>query len=641
MTSHPRPMHARSLSIRELFSPTEGPLRVPIYQRNYSWTPTEVHQLLVDVVDGMDREPSEQGSYFLGNLVVTRRDGDWELVDGQQRVTTIFLLLAALGQRHETVPVFRGRLRYDARPRAERTLGRLVGGPPDPADADEHDPAMLDAVQAMKVELSTWNPIDITRFTERLLDRVHVVRAELPDVDLNRYFEVMNTRSVQLEPSDIVKARLMSRLGGDPVALHAFHRIWTACSDMDGYVQQTLTREDPTLRSEIFGEAWDRLELDDFAGLSERLTGSARVVDDPAPGAASMCLDDAILSATRTGADTPAADRPDRFRSIIDFPSFLLHALATFTTDGSVEEPRLLEAVLDDNRLIELFEGTATLGSRTQVEQFAVHLLRLRLLFDAYVVKRHASSAHVDDDDWSLQRVVKRERGRGRRTEYFMDYVGTFGTEDRGVLLLESMFRITYTSPRTMRWLTEVLAYLLHPGPGGIREHGLEGVLRQAARRAVRDAIPDWEDPPSGFAIPRIVFTYLDLLVLDHRRPRDRDFSFMFRTSIEHFSPRHPRAEQGIDQVSEENRESLGNLALVSVGTNSAFGNLSPRAKADTYQDTIVQQSPKLQVMAGIVRSAGTATAVWGDDAIVAHHREMMDLLRQDVDPTAGYLARG
>lgn len=468
-----------------------------------------------------------------------------------------------------------------------------------------------------------------------------MVRAELPDVDLNRYFEVMNTRSVQLEPSDIVKARLMSRLGGDPVALHAFHRIWTACSDMDGYVQQTLTREDPTLRSEIFGEAWDRLELDDFAGLSERLTGSARVVDDPAPGAASMCLDDAILSATRTGADTPAADRPDRFRSIIDFPSFLLHALATFTTDGSVEEPRLLEAVLYDNRLIELFEGTATLGSRTQVEQFAVHLLRLRLLFDAYVVKRHASSAHVDDDDWSLQRVVKRERGRGRRTEYFMDYVGTFGTEDRGVLLLESMFRITYTSPRTMRWLTEVLAYLLHPGPGGIREHGLEGVLRQAARRAVRDAIPDWEDPPSGFAIPRIVFTYLDLLVLDHRRPRDRDFSFMFRTSIEHFSPRHPRAEQGIDQVSEENRESLGNLALVSVGTNSAFGNLSPRAKADTYQDTIVQQSPKLQVMAGIVRSAGTATAVWGDDAIVAHHREMMDLLRQDVDPTAGYLARG
>lgn len=54
-----------------------------------------------------------------------------------------------------------------------------------------------------------------------------------------------------------------------------------------------------------------------------------------------------------------------------------------------------------------------------------------------------------------------------------------------------------------------------------------------------------------------------------------------------------------------------------------------------------MQQSPKLQVMAGIVRSAGTATAVWGDDAIVAHHREMMDLLRQDVDPTAGYLARG
>ena len=64
----------------------DGRFHVPRYQRGYRWGPTEVKRLLDDIHGSVD-------AYSLQPVVVLRRkDGSWELVDGQQRLTTIFLL---------------------------------------------------------------------------------------------------------------------------------------------------------------------------------------------------------------------------------------------------------------------------------------------------------------------------------------------------------------------------------------------------------------------------------------------------------------------------------------------------------------------------------------------------------------------
>lgn len=61
---------------------------VPAYQRGYRWGTTEVARLLDDVHE------SEGEPYFLQPIVVkSRPDGRWELVDGQQRLTTLYLIL--------------------------------------------------------------------------------------------------------------------------------------------------------------------------------------------------------------------------------------------------------------------------------------------------------------------------------------------------------------------------------------------------------------------------------------------------------------------------------------------------------------------------------------------------------------------
>lgn len=69
---------------------------VPDYQREYVWTDKEVHQLLEDIDEqinaGMTRE------YFIGTVLVSPTDqkNHYEVIDGQQRLTTFFLLLCAL-----------------------------------------------------------------------------------------------------------------------------------------------------------------------------------------------------------------------------------------------------------------------------------------------------------------------------------------------------------------------------------------------------------------------------------------------------------------------------------------------------------------------------------------------------------------
>ena len=69
---------------------------VPDYQREYVWTDKEVHQLLEDIGEQIDAGTTRE--YFIGTVLVSPTDqkNNYEVIDGQQRLTTFFLLLCAL-----------------------------------------------------------------------------------------------------------------------------------------------------------------------------------------------------------------------------------------------------------------------------------------------------------------------------------------------------------------------------------------------------------------------------------------------------------------------------------------------------------------------------------------------------------------
>ena len=93
-----------------LVGDVEGKFFVRDYQRGYRWGPDEVRRLLDDIKDAGGRD------YYLQPVVVKRlEDGQWELVDGQQRLTTLYLVLHYI-KRHMPTAELRYTLTYETRP---------------------------------------------------------------------------------------------------------------------------------------------------------------------------------------------------------------------------------------------------------------------------------------------------------------------------------------------------------------------------------------------------------------------------------------------------------------------------------------------------------------------------------------------
>lgn len=75
---------------------------IPYYQRGYRWTDKEVTDLLNDINEFQNKRNKEEGEFYcLQPIVVIEKNGHWEVIDGQQRLTTIFILLTYLKDARE------------------------------------------------------------------------------------------------------------------------------------------------------------------------------------------------------------------------------------------------------------------------------------------------------------------------------------------------------------------------------------------------------------------------------------------------------------------------------------------------------------------------------------------------------------
>lgn len=654
-------LQAKLMSVRELISDPQCSYEVPVYQRNFSWSSQEIEQLIDDVQAAAEDDLDD--SYFLGNLIVAAKPASDDaerqtlaVIDGQQRLTTIHLLLRnpTIGPLLDDLGVaMESRLTYESRRASSDALERIETNHTEDGSGIGSGYRAIEArIAAMDAGSDGQAEKPSERFTRYLLDQVQVVRAVLPShTDLNRYFEIMNTRGQQLAQVDIVKAKLMGHLRGPDVddARACFAWVWDACAAMETYVQMSLAPGDTALRGRVFGERWDHLEATAFDDLVQVKFGSDPRIVGGESTLGSLRLREALVHYAKSPAP-PAEEvtEESRFESPIKFPSLLLHTLKVMRAEESEDED---EGQLDDRNLIREFEAEidrltegvdADKAQRRRsnwVKRFTETLLRCRFVLDNYVVKREYTASNSDDGAWSLKRLEPDEK-TGKRATYLNTYGGgsehSAGSDERDlnrdVLLLQSMLRITYTSPRTMHWLTALLRQPLPADttPDARIEYGrsTRDVLRGYARRKVREAYFNGE-PPTGFAIQRIVFTYLDFLLATGQytgSEADPAFAFAYRTSIEHFFPQHPdREQEGSGDVDDQYKNLLGNLALISVRANSKFSNSPPSAKAG-YQ-WIRRQSTKLELMSRLAKPPGR----WDTETLLEHHVAMEELLRRDV----------
>lgn len=219
-------------------------LRVPHYQRPYAWKAENAQELLSDLLAFMgdgSTKVDELAPYFLGSIVLVKDDAkpDADVIDGQQRLTTLTILLAAL--RASTGDAFGNDLtKYLYQP------GSLVEGTPDQyrlrlRDRDAEffrefvqatdGPAKLktltrelpDAQQRVRENATLFQreldalPLERRqRLASYLVRRCYLVVVSTPDTDsAYRIFSVLNNRGLDLSHADILKADIIGKIDGE------------------------------------------------------------------------------------------------------------------------------------------------------------------------------------------------------------------------------------------------------------------------------------------------------------------------------------------------------------------------------------------------------------------------------------------
>lgn len=198
-----------ALLATKLVGELEGAYFVPGYQRGYRWGAPEVVRLLDDV------QASKGDPYFLQPVVVkNRHDGTWELIDGQQRLTTLFLILQYI-QKH-ALPSARPRftLDYETRPKSRQYLFSLA---PDERSTNIDYFHIFKAFESVREWFERQpNPlqaaIDFFTATSKSLQ---IIWYEAPQhMDSKELFRRLNVGRIPLTDAELVKALLLARLRG-------------------------------------------------------------------------------------------------------------------------------------------------------------------------------------------------------------------------------------------------------------------------------------------------------------------------------------------------------------------------------------------------------------------------------------------
>lgn len=184
-------------------SEISGNFFVPAYQRGYRWG-KEATRLLEDI---MEIDEKSDYRYCLQPIVVKKRsDGSYELIDGQQRLTTLFLIYKVVGKM---IPFAKANytLTYEVRQRSEEYLNNI---------SESSDENNIDFYFMKKAYLSIENwfqermkqkltaPDD---FLKLLTERVDIIWYEAgPDEDSNALFQRLNIGKIPLTSSELVKA---------------------------------------------------------------------------------------------------------------------------------------------------------------------------------------------------------------------------------------------------------------------------------------------------------------------------------------------------------------------------------------------------------------------------------------------------
>ena len=631
-----------SLSVNRLLN--EDSYAIPLYQRNFAWTYDEIEQLLNDVADAFQEN---RENYYIGTLVVNKENDIFKIIDGQQRTTALNLIALALKHEFGFDRLKAVNLTFPARKKSNKNIKALFAK----QEISEDDENELTrgygyAKDALKkvLEERQLNP---QFFVDYLFENVIIFRSILPeDLDLNLYFERFNSRGEQLEAHEILKAQMMSKFGEDQEMAQKFARIWDACAEFDkpvinAFTKKAKNKHHDAEREKIFPLNWiKRNNYQNSFLLNIDKSLSQIEVQSTNKKSLLSSIENKESTIVKVISDT---NEVEKYRTIINFETFLYFVY--YITFGNVSPS---DIQLDDKKLLETFENVINVNTNLEdVTLFIRNLLKLKFIFDNLIVRMsQETNNRRQENDWFLQKVYRNDYNNKTGGDLFVQYYfdkNSFEKFNDDILMLQSMFAVTFTANRDSRWLYEILQFLYkHIEELNDQEFGArfkDFLEKMAVRYAEERLFTEDKTIKKYGAIPVYAFNFVDYVLWKNRAELEKEykdinfdhFKFAYRRSIEHWYPQNPNGHDGERQLPAEFLHSFGNLCIITDSQNSRFGNSYPEAKLEQWEREGIfhRQSLKLQMMAKITSKKDDG---WGPKQITELEKEILNMVNHFIE---------
>jgi uncharacterized protein with ParB-like and HNH nuclease domain len=608
---------------------------IPIYQRLYVWEEDQVKTLLEDIETAFD---DHKDLFYLGGVLVVEnhplgRGRLYDLIDGQQRFTTLWMI--AIVFAHALKPFIEQnageekspRISFAIRDDINQFFKERIAGQNDLKSTKQIANALA-VIEHYKTQFKEKGKLE--ELASFIFEKVTLIFTAVPkQTDLNKLFQIINNRGVQLQHHEILKARLLNKIPAEERSKYSY--LWDACSVMGQYVEKSIRDIVKVKITNLFDKEASIHGEEELANPKKVLQAMEENKNNDVKPRSLLH----ILQADKPELETDKTDiledyEADDVRSIITFPMILLHTLRIFL----VNKQRNDIEKISDKELLKIFSEHFLCHSATEeVKEFIELLWQVRYSFDKHVIK------WIKSEDGETHLICKLEK---THTKNYVSLVRKKTTSNAGEALLQSML---YHSQQitTHYWLTPYLKYLIDKkGQGSFQylkhldNHLFCSVEKESLVIRTRRFL---ENPyytaklskeelkrDLGTGFPHYWFYKLEFVLWEtyaaNKGDKWKNFKMTAKNSVEHISPR-TQQDTDINTVSNNMLNHFGNLALVSQSINSEYSNKPFNEKREQFRNKNRDKLDSLKME--LIYSNES----WSDELALRHQDHMFSVLNQ------------
>lgn len=557
--------------------------RVPIYQRLFVWDHDQIYQLLTDLYNAQ----KSSNPYYIGVITVkTCEDGEWEVVDGQQRITFLTLLGCELGWKDFVFAKNSKedlRIAYTGREHDQEDIKNCFMSSQFQNVGNQNFIAFHNAFEAFKNKylngIDNINQENVNQYSAYVMNHCQFLVNQLPEnygpFELNLYFEKMNSTGRQLTPVECIKGKYFSQ----------YASVWNICMNFDTALPKTT-----------IDDISDGENSDNYFTLGDFLKDQ-------------FCYE----NETETDSEKLYCDR------LVLFPEvFLLHVLA-ITKDVIIS--------FDRSKVIETFKCAEDFDHKLFIEK----IIDYRRWLDENIIylKNDNGTYHYCFRSDDAETTVESRNQLKIKQLQSMLYVSSPDSQE----WVLTAYRKAKGGAISLDILTAIDKETHHPDLSSMKYPNIDRYWFWKLDYLLWEKIFD-ENPQEE----NICISFCDNVQYELSRAQTDailHYRFMRNRSIEHLHPQNPSSERDDwakdrEYNDDRVRNAFGNLCMISQGTNSSLGNETIDVKFAKIKEALQGaplQSVKLMLM--FACCDGTHSE-WTPERAIKHGKDMFYVLGFD-----------